>query len=98
MVENSQKSTVLSAINRYASWPFLALIALYRYGVSPLIGQRCRFYPTCSEYAETAFQRFGFIKGCLLSTKRLCKCHPWHEGGIDLVPERTTQTNQSIDQ
>lgn len=98
MAKDPKKSTIISIINRYASWPVLGLIALYRYAISPLIGQRCRFYPTCSEYAETAYRRFGFIKGSVLSTKRLCKCHPWHEGGIDLVPESTTEKNQPHDQ
>ncbi|MGS2718357.1 membrane protein insertion efficiency factor YidD [Eionea flava] len=98
MAEDPEKSTIISTVNRYASWPVLGLITLYRYAISPLIGQRCRFYPTCSEYAETAYRRFGFIKGSVLSTKRLCKCHPWHAGGVDLVPESASQKNQSHDQ
>jgi putative membrane protein insertion efficiency factor len=93
MVANSKKSTVLSTINRCLLWPVLGLITFYRYAISPLIGPRCRFYPSCSEYAETAYQRFGFIKGSLLSIKRIGKCHPWHEGGIDLVPDDKNHTH-----
>jgi putative membrane protein insertion efficiency factor len=87
MAANSKKITVLSAINRYLLWLPLGLIKFYQYIISPLLGPRCRFYPCCSQYAETAYQRFGLFKGTLLSIKRLGKCHPWHEGGIDLVPD-----------
>lgn len=59
----------------------------YRYLLSPWIGNQCRFYPTCSYYAEEAINRFGVTKGGYLTLRRLLKCHPWHAGGIDLVPE-----------
>jgi len=65
----------------------LALIALYRYGLRPLIGPRCRFFPSCSEYGEQAFRRHGFVNGALLTARRLSRCHPWHPGGVDEVPE-----------
>jgi len=58
---------------------------------SPWIGHQCRFYPTCSHYTEEAIIRFGFIKGSYLGVCRLLKCHPWHKGGIDEVPEKTTR-------
>lgn len=51
-------------------------------------GPRCRFYPTCSDYGKTAFLRFGATKGAQLTMKRLTKCHPWHEGGMDPVPTK----------
>ena len=63
------------------------IIKSYRYLISPLLGNHCRFYPSCSCYAETAIARYGFIKGSLLTLKRLGKCHPWHEGGLDPVPD-----------
>ncbi|MFT5420221.1 MAG: putative membrane protein insertion efficiency factor [Candidatus Endobugula sp.] len=66
----------------------------YRYFISPLLGNQCRFYPSCSHYAEEAYQRFGFISGTYLSIKRLLKCHPWHQGGIDLVPNKDTVTHK----
>jgi uncharacterized protein len=59
----------------------------YRYLISPWIGNQCRFYPTCSHYAEEAINTFGLTKGSFLTLYRLIKCHPWHQGGIDLVPK-----------
>ena len=65
---------------------FISLIHLYRLLISPLLGDRCRFYPSCSHYAEEAVLQHGVLKGSWLAFKRLGKCHPWHEGGIDPVP------------
>ncbi len=53
-----------------------------------MLGNRCRFYPTCSSYALEALQVHGTIKGSYLSLRRLLKCHPFNEGGIDPVPEK----------
>lgn len=64
----------------------LAIIDAYRFLLSPLIGQHCRFHPTCSLYAREAIERYGPFKGGALALKRLSKCHPLHEGGIDPVP------------
>ena len=63
------------------------IISLYRYLISPILGPRCRYYPSCSEYAQTAVGRFGVFQGGWLAMKRIGRCHPWHEGGIDPVPE-----------
>lgn len=63
------------------------LIRIYRYCLSPLLGQTCRFYPSCSSYAEEAITVFGVIQGSFLALRRILKCHPWHEGGVDPVPE-----------
>ena len=65
------------------------LIAVYRYVLSPFFGQHCRFHPTCSEYAQTAIMRHGVMRGSWLATKRLARCHPWHPGGVDPVPDRS---------
>lgn len=65
----------------------IALIKAYRLVLSPLMGQQCRFYPTCSHYSEEAITRHGVLVGCWLTIKRLLKCHPWHPGGFDEVPE-----------
>lgn len=67
---------------------FMLLIKFYRKFISPLTPPSCRFYPTCSQYALTAIQRFGAIKGGYLSVKRILKCHPYHSGGFDPVPEQ----------
>lgn len=64
-----------------------ALIRGYAYLISPLTGAKCRFYPTCSSYAAEAIERHGSAKGMVMMTKRLLKCHPWHQGKmIDPVP------------
>ena len=65
----------------------IKLLKGYKYFISPLLGSRCRFYPSCSEYMMTAVERFGIIKGVGLGLKRLGRCHPGCEGGIDHVPE-----------
>ena len=67
------------------------LIKAYQWMISPLLGPRCRFYPTCSDYAIEAIDRHGAWRGTRLAFKRLVKCHPFHEGGLDPVPETEQQ-------
>jgi len=67
----------------------LSLLRAYQYALSPFLGPSCRFYPTCSNYAVEAVREHGPARGCLLAAKRLCKCHPWHPGGVDPVPKKT---------
>lgn len=62
-------------------------ITCYRWFISPFLGANCRFYPSCSQYALSAFERHGVLKGSILTIKRLFKCHPWHPGGLDEVPQ-----------
>ncbi len=64
----------------------VGLIKLYQWVLSPLLGQRCRFYPTCSQYAIEAIQKHGALRGAVYTIRRLSKCHPWHDGGHDPVP------------
>jgi putative membrane protein insertion efficiency factor len=64
-----------------------ALVRAYRYFVSPLLPQACRFYPSCSSYAEQALQDHGALRGGWLTARRLCRCGPWHAGGFDPVPD-----------
>jgi len=64
----------------------LLLIRAYQIVVSPLLGPRCRFYPTCSEYAHEAIVKHGVMKGLFFAVKRILRCHPFHPGGFDPVP------------
>jgi len=62
------------------------LISCYKMVISPFLGHHCRFYPTCSSYAQQAIAEHGVFRGVWLAARRLSKCHPWHEGGADPVP------------
>lgn len=66
----------------------LLLIRFYQKAISPYTKPHCRFTPTCSQYAYVAIRRFGAIKGSYLAVRRILKCHPFHEGGYDPVPEK----------
>ena len=63
-----------------------ALVRGYRYFLSPLLAPACRFHPSCSVYAEEALRRHGALRGGWLSARRICRCGPWHAGGVDPVP------------
>lgn len=69
-------------------WWLQRLILGYRAVLSPLLGARCRYYPTCSAYAFDAIGEWGALKGTWLALRRVGRCHPWAEGGIDPVPRR----------
>ena len=60
----------------------------YAFLISPFLGNRCRFYPSCSSYAMDAIESYGVIRGSWLTIKRLSKCHPGHDGGFDPVPDK----------
>ncbi len=70
----------------------IGLIKLYRLTLSPLIGQQCRFEPTCSRYTEEAIMRFGSLRGSWLGIRRIVRCGPWCAGGYDPVPEKDVET------
>jgi len=65
----------------------IAPIKFYQWFISPVLGPRCRFYPTCSSYAIEAIEKHGVLYGFWLGLKRVFRCHPGSEGGVDLVPE-----------
>ncbi len=84
MSERPVPSDVLRRLPaRLAALPILA----YRYGISPVIGPRCRFHPSCSEYGLQALSRFGLARGGWLTLARVCRCHPWNPGGFDPLPD-----------
>lgn len=68
-----------------ASCALIAILRLYKRWISPMLPSACRFYPTCSEYMILAIERHGLLRGIGLGTKRLLRCHPFHEGGFDPV-------------
>lgn len=67
----------------------LGLLAAYRYFISPWLGRNCRFAPSCSAYATEALRMHGPWRGSWLTLRRIARCHPWHPGGYDPVPEKT---------
>jgi len=69
----------------------LFLINIYRWFISPFLGSNCRFYPSCSHYAQDAIRAHGAIRGCWMAAKRIGRCHPWTDGGYDPVPGRDEQ-------
>ncbi len=75
----------------------MGLIKVYRYCLSPIMARHCRFYPSCSSYAQEALEHHGFLKGSFLTLKRLLRCHPWHPGGFDPVPAPSDKQHRSSD-
>ena len=71
------------ACDRAASAALVGLVLLYKLTLSPLIGQHCRFQPTCSSYFRQAVEKHGAVRGSLRGLARICRCHPWHPGGDD---------------
>jgi len=74
----------------------IGIITVYRYLLSPFIGQHCRFTPTCSEYAVEAIDRHGALRGSWLALRRLSRCHPFHAGGLDPVPDIPHKHNTKV--
>ena len=74
-----------------------SIFKLYYRLLSPLLGNRCRFAPSCSEYAHQALERHGLVKGLWLTIKRLCRCHPWGGDGFDPVPEVSDDTPKNLE-
>ena len=85
-VVSSKNRKVFVLISSLLAVPVIVLIKLYQRFLSPMLGTTCRFYPTCSTYALQCYQNYGLLSGSLLTIKRLCKCHPFHPGGLDEVP------------
>ncbi|NIG52125.1 membrane protein insertion efficiency factor YidD [Chitinophaga sp. Cy-1792] len=76
-------------MNRVVRWlglPFIFLIKLYQWLISPWLGAKCRYTPSCSQYGLEAFKKYGLFKGGFLTIKRILSCHPWGGHGYDPVP------------
>ncbi len=76
----------MELLKKIFSYPFIFFIKLYQWILSPLLGPKCRFTPTCSQYGIEAFKKYGPIKGLWLTARRVAKCHPWGGHGHDPVP------------
>lgn len=81
-------AAIKAKYRQIGSLAVITVIRIYQKWISPLLGPHCRFQPTCSHYAIEAFSRFGFLKGCWLTIKRVLKCHPLHQGGKDPIPPK----------
>ncbi|HIL15101.1 MAG TPA: membrane protein insertion efficiency factor YidD [Deltaproteobacteria bacterium] len=84
---NPQWSHISASTARAFTAVPMLLIRIYQKYVSPLLPPSCRFHPSCSQYTLEAYQRHGLIRGTRLSLWRVCRCHPFHPGGMDPVPE-----------
>jgi len=80
------KAVFVAAIRKLPVWLLSVPIVLYRWLISPWLGPRCRFFPSCSAYTLEALSRYGVMRGVPLSLRRLVRCHPWCAGGYDPVP------------
>lgn len=75
---------------------FIRIIKLYQRFISPIKPRTCRFYPTCSAYSLKSYERFGAFKGTILTIVRIAKCHPFHPGGVDHVPEKKVNIEDTM--
>lgn len=89
--------TLIHYIDKALSALLIGLIQAYRYCISPLLGARCRFSPTCSQYARQSVEIYGAFKGSWLALVRILKCHPLHSGGYDPVPKNTHKNRRCLD-
>jgi putative membrane protein insertion efficiency factor len=79
-------ATLARGVGRAPRYLGLGLIRVYQLTISPLLGPRCKYYPSCSHYGFTAVQRHGLLKGSVLAGWRILRCNPWSYGGVDDVP------------
>ena len=75
-------------VNKIISYFLISIIRMYQLFISPILGQNCRYLPSCSEYSIESIKQFGFFRGIFLSLKRISKCHPWGNHGYDPVPNK----------
>ncbi|WP_346799245.1 membrane protein insertion efficiency factor YidD [Halomonas sp. Bachu 37] len=86
------------ASTRLVSWMMIGVVKVYQYTISPLLGPRCRFWPSCSHYTVEAIQVHGPFNGGWMAFRRIIKCHPGSQGGMDPVPGGRSETLCQQDQ
>ncbi len=74
---------LLTDLLRLPGLVLIGLVRLYQVSLSPVLGQHCRYYPTCSNYFIQSIRKYGAIRGAFRGVLRICRCHPWHPGGYD---------------
>ena len=79
---------MIKILGTLLAWPLLALVWLYRFTISPWLGNNCRFEPSCSAYALEALREHGAFRGTWLAARRIGRCHPWGGSGYDPVPDK----------
>ena len=87
--------SLFTAVSKAGVGCLKLIVRCYQLGISPFVQPRCRYQPTCSHYAMEALETHGWISGTTLTVKRLLKCHPWADGGVDLVPQPKTDGSKS---
>ena len=80
---------VTSTVRRAPAYAGIGLVRLYQFLLSPLVAGRCKYHPSCSQYAADAFRRYGFARGLVLAAWRLLRCNPWSDGGVDYAEDQT---------
>ena len=78
-------------LNKIITNHIMMIIKFYQFFISPILGQNCRYLPTCSEYSIQSIKKFGIFKGIFLSLRRISKCHPWGNHGYDPVPNKAEE-------
>src|SRR5690554_1334286 len=78
----------MHSLNKWLKQALVLLVRGYQLLLSPFLGNNCRFYPSCSSYMIEAIEVHGVLKGLWLGTRRILRCHPWNDGGLDPVPPR----------
>lgn len=85
LAASSRVESPVGLVGRIGNLPFVFLIRVYRFVLSPVMGGQCRFEPTCSRYGLEAYRLHGPIRGTRMTAGRICRCHPWNKGGFDPV-------------
>ena len=88
-------NTVTGALGRLLAWPLLVLVTIYRYTISPFLGDNCRYQPSCSQYTIEALRKHGAFRGSWLAARRIARCHPWGGSGYDPVPDANKESDET---